>query len=172
MGRRPTLEENANQATSIADDSLLEFRSVLIVVGRPPLQQDQLWGYLWELRMLRLHPLPADVVRIGRLGDSHIVLTHPLGSRRHLEIRRTAEGVVVKDLGSTNGTRLNFLELRAGQEAPIRPGAFLEVAAEKLPGSASLQWTPNERRGIWVFKWRRKRNVGSSRRNSEQRQCG
>ena len=97
-----------------------------------PLQQDEPWGYLWELRMLRLHPLTAEVVRIGRLGDSHIVLTHPLVSRRHLEIRRTAEGVVVKDLGSTNGTRLNFLELRVGQETPMRPGAFLEVAAEKL----------------------------------------
>jgi hypothetical protein len=97
-----------------------------------PLQQDEPWGYLWELRMLRLHPLTADVVRIGRLGNSHIVLTHPLVSRRHLEIRRSAEGVVVKDLGSTNGTRVNFVELRVGQETPIHPGALLEVAEEKL----------------------------------------
>ncbi len=98
----------------------------------PPLQQEEPWGYLWELRMLRLHPLTADVVRIGRLGDSHIILMHPMVSRRHLEIRRTAEGVVVEDLGSTNGTHLNRLELRAGQETPIRPGALLEVAEEKL----------------------------------------
>ena len=97
-----------------------------------PLQQDEPWGYIWELRMLRLYALTADVVRIGRLGDSLIVLTHPLVSRRHLEIRRTAEGIVVEDLGSTNGTRLNRLSLRAGEESPIHPGALLEVAQEKL----------------------------------------
>ncbi len=97
-----------------------------------PLQQDEPWGYLWELRLLRLHALTADVVRIGRLGDSQIVLTQPLVSRRHLEIRRTAEGVVVEDLGSTNGTRLNRLSLRSGEETPIRPGALLELAEERL----------------------------------------
>ena len=97
-----------------------------------PLQQDEPWGYIWEFRMLRVHALTADVVRIGRLGDSLIVLTHPLVSRRHLEIRRTAEGIVVEDLGSTHGTRLNRLSLRAGEEAPIHPGAFLELAEEKF----------------------------------------
>ncbi len=82
--------------------------------------------------MLRLHPLTADVVRIGRLGDSQIVLTHPLVSRRHLEIRRTAEGIVVEDLGSTNGSQVNRRTLRAGEEMPIRSGALLEIAEERL----------------------------------------
>ena len=97
-----------------------------------PLQQEKPWGYIWELRMLRLHPLTADVVRIGRLGDSQIVLTHPLVSRRHLEIRRTAEGIVVEDLGSTNGSQVNRRTLRAGEEMPIRSGALLEIAEERL----------------------------------------
>jgi hypothetical protein len=53
-------------------------------------------------------------------------------SRRHLEIRRTGDGAVVEDLRSTNGTRLNRRALRAGQEAPLRPGDFLELAQERL----------------------------------------
>jgi len=52
-------------------------------------------------------PIGDGPVVLGRLPESDIVLNDPNVSRRHAEFRRTADGVVVTDLGSTNGTRVN-----------------------------------------------------------------
>ena len=49
----------------------------------------------------------ADPVVIGRLPECTIVLADPNVSRRHAELRRVGNTVVVTDLGSTNGTRVN-----------------------------------------------------------------
>jgi pSer/pThr/pTyr-binding forkhead associated (FHA) protein len=53
----------------------------------------------------REHPLEGDVT-IGREGCD-VVLADPEVSRRHAMLRRTANGAVVEDLGSTNGTFVN-----------------------------------------------------------------
>ncbi len=45
-----------------------------------------------------------EVVVIGRDAGCDLVLDHPDVSRRHAEVRRTAQGFLLKDLGSTNGT--------------------------------------------------------------------
>jgi len=49
----------------------------------------------------------SEPVTIGRLPESTVVVTDPNASRRHAEVRRTGDVVVVVDLGSTNGTRVN-----------------------------------------------------------------
>jgi hypothetical protein len=51
-------------------------------------------------------------VVLGRLPESDIVVNDPNVSRRHAEFRRTVDGVVVTDLGSTNGTRVNGMPVR------------------------------------------------------------
>jgi catechol 2,3-dioxygenase-like lactoylglutathione lyase family enzyme len=51
--------------------------------------------------------LGSDPLTIGRLPECGIVLADPNVSRRHAEIRRSGTSVVVHDLGSTNGTRVN-----------------------------------------------------------------
>ena len=56
--------------------------------------------------------LGAEVVEIGRLPECTIVLNDPNVSRRHAEIRRRGSDVVVVDLGSTNGTRVNGASVR------------------------------------------------------------
>jgi hypothetical protein len=48
----------------------------------------------------------APVV-IGRLSTNDVVLSDPNVSRRHAELRRTPEGWLLVDLGSTNGTLVN-----------------------------------------------------------------
>jgi putative nucleotidyltransferase with HDIG domain len=60
-----------------------------------------------------------DVLRIGRLGPLEVVLDDNSVSRNHAEIRYTDRGWRLRDLGSTNGTRLNGVRLNAGQW-PIR----------------------------------------------------
>jgi hypothetical protein len=56
-------------------------------------------------------------VVLGRLPECDVVVNDPNVSRRHAEFRRTAEGVVVTDLGSTNGTRVNGAPVREQQLA-------------------------------------------------------
>ena len=48
--------------------------------------------------------MERDVIRIGSAKTGDIVITDPTVSRHHAEIRRGRDGVLLRDLGSTNGT--------------------------------------------------------------------
>jgi FHA domain/Protein of unknown function (DUF3662) len=66
----------------------------------------------------------AEPVVIGRMPECTIILSDPNVSRRHAEIRRIGDAVMVTDLGSTNGTRVNGLpvrehELESGDEVTV-----------------------------------------------------
>ncbi|MCA9151187.1 MAG: FHA domain-containing protein [Planctomycetales bacterium] len=65
--------------------------------------------------------LPAT---IGRGGDVDLKLAHPLVSRRHCELLESDGSVVVRDLGSLNGT---FIGSERIEEAPLAPGELLTV---------------------------------------------
>jgi catechol 2,3-dioxygenase-like lactoylglutathione lyase family enzyme len=56
--------------------------------------------------------LGPDPITIGRLPESSVVVTDPNASRRHAEIRRAGSDVVLVDLNSTNGTRVNGANVR------------------------------------------------------------
>jgi hypothetical protein len=61
--------------------------------------------------------LGADPLVVGRLPECGVVLGDPNVSRRHAEFRRVGDNVVVSDLGSTNGTRVNGMAVREQQLA-------------------------------------------------------
>jgi putative nucleotidyltransferase with HDIG domain len=67
----------------------------------------------------------TDLLRIGRLDQLEIVLDDNSVSRYHAEIRATDRGWRVRDLGSTNGTRLNGVRLGNGQW-PLRHRDLLQ----------------------------------------------
>lgn len=90
------------------------------------------WGYLFELNNHRVHQLRGDVVRIGRLAEADIVLRESRVSRRHAEIRRESNGVVLVDVGSTNGTRRNGDRIVPNREVTLVSGDLLFVGYEKL----------------------------------------
>ena len=80
-------------------------------------------------RRIRLKGIQGDVegkhwesdavLRAGRLNTLEIVLDDTSVSRRHAEIRSSAQGWRVRDLGSTNGTFLNGTRLGPG-DWPVR----------------------------------------------------
>jgi putative nucleotidyltransferase with HDIG domain len=67
----------------------------------------------------------AELLRVGRLETLEIVLDDNSVSRYHAEIRATERGWRVRDLGSTNGTRLNGVRLSNGQW-PLRVRDLLQ----------------------------------------------
>jgi pSer/pThr/pTyr-binding forkhead associated (FHA) protein len=54
-----------------------------------------------------IHELTDDVVTIGRSNDNTIVIYDPSVSARHTQLSRSGDTYRLKDLGSTNGTRVN-----------------------------------------------------------------
>src|SRR3989338_6107674 len=46
----------------------------------------------------------AEITALGRGSDCTIKIIHPVMSRHHLELRLDGNVLVIKDLGSTNGT--------------------------------------------------------------------
>src|ERR1700722_7000090 len=73
-------------------------------------------GQTWE---------SSELLRVGRLDPLEIVLDDSSVSRYHPEVRATEGGWRVRDLGSTNGTRLNGVRLGNGQW-PLRPRDLLQ----------------------------------------------
>ncbi len=97
-----------------------------------PCWSDEAWGYLWEIRTRRMHTLGGDSIRIGRLAQADVVLSDSRVSRRHAEIRREPDGIVVLDRRSTNGSYLDGQPIPPGKKFALKPGSFLIFAFEKL----------------------------------------
>ncbi len=75
-------------------------------------------------------------MRIGKAADNHLVLSDRTVSRHHCELLRTADGIQVRDLGSTNATRVDGTQV---VEALIGPGATLRVGAVEIALRTSAQ---------------------------------
>ena len=63
--------------------------------------------------------LRESTISLGRDPQCDHVLDYPMISRRHARIARTAEGFTVEDLGSTNGTFVNFQPVKG--PTTVRP---------------------------------------------------
>ena len=75
-----------------------------------------------------------DPVTIGRLSECDVVLADDSVSRRHAEVRRRENAIVVVDLGSTNGTKVNGEKI---QERQLLDGDQIMVGSTSLRFEAS-----------------------------------
>nr|WP_320133529.1 ATP-binding protein [uncultured Holophaga sp.] len=86
--------------------------------------------------------------RIGRRPDLELVLDDSAVSRLHARLLWTPEGLVLEDLGSRHGCRVNGL--RVGGSVPVKPGDLIEVGpvplrlepAEAVEATLSLSMRP------------------------------
>jgi len=74
--------------------------------------------------------LGSETLVIGRSADNAIVFDDPNVSRRHAEISATGGGWVVKDLGSTNGTKVNGTIITG--ERALRDGDIVSFASHSI----------------------------------------
>ncbi|MGH7516298.1 MAG: adenylate/guanylate cyclase domain-containing protein [Gemmatimonadales bacterium] len=87
--------------------------------------------------------LPAGrPVILGRGVASDIAIYDPTVSRRHAELTVAADGVHVKDLGSSNGTCINGRRVAAGRLGPNDSVSFgklvYQLQAVRGPGDAAV----------------------------------
>jgi pSer/pThr/pTyr-binding forkhead associated (FHA) protein len=75
-----------------------------------------------------LEPNPAQpILSIGRQAGNDIILADSSVSRRHVEVQVRPEGLVIRDLGSANGTFLNNDQLQPQVQVLVRPGDRLRI---------------------------------------------
>ena len=70
--------------------------------------------------------LEPGTLAIGRAADAPVRITAPGISRRHAELDVSADAVLLRDLGSANGTRVN--DHRVHDPVPLADGDFLRLA--------------------------------------------
>ncbi len=73
--------------------------------------------------------LAGDGATLGRSRECDFVLDDPNVSRKHAEVTRRGDEWVVRDLGSTNGIKVNG---RRVEEAPLSPGDVIAAGLVQL----------------------------------------
>src|SRR5213596_4184337 len=87
------------------------------------------------------HELVGDLITIGRAPDNMIVIRDPSVSSRHAQLQLVGETYRLKDLDSTNGTRVNGIpttETALRFDDRIRFGAVDALFEADMRGSLPL----------------------------------
>jgi hypothetical protein len=69
---------------------------------------------------------------LGRSRDCDIVVDDPNVSRHHAEIRPSGGSWIVRDLGSTNGIKINGRRLDAARPQSLKRGDVIELGTSRL----------------------------------------
>jgi WD40 repeat protein len=74
--------------------------------------------------------ITKDVFSVGRSADNDLMIPDGAASRRHFQIRREAGALVLYDLNSANGTRVN--QVRIAAPRPLQVGDVIAVGQTTL----------------------------------------
>ncbi len=77
----------------------------------------------------RSHELKVDKTTIGRVDDNTFPIAEPSVSSHHCEVLLRGAEVLVKDLGSTNGTYINGQRIT---ESVLKPSQILRLGQVEL----------------------------------------
>ncbi|MER8185418.1 FtsK/SpoIIIE domain-containing protein [Kitasatospora sp. NPDC094015] len=91
-----------------------------------------------------VHRLHGEEIRIGRSSEADVPLDDPDVSRLHLSLHLAADGrATVRDLGSTNGTRLDGRFLR-GEAADLADGGLVRLGESTVQLTRAATAEPGE----------------------------
>lgn len=99
--------------------------------------------------MNKVYPIRGKVV-VGRVAGVQVVIEDESVSRRHAEIEKTPHGVVIRDLGSANGTMLNGSPLNPNEEFALTTGDVIQFGVIEMSfdaGDAEVMNAPTRRGG-------------------------
>ncbi|MFN8212474.1 MAG: DUF3662 and FHA domain-containing protein [Candidatus Nanopelagicales bacterium] len=114
-------EDSAQGTVEIVSEARVD-HDVAPAAGPPAGSAPRLEGKLGTFQLTRA------VTRIGRGADSDIRIEDPGVSRHHAEVRIGSD-VILRDLGSTNGTYVNGTLIA---EQPLRDGAVITIGSTNL----------------------------------------
>ena len=114
-------EDSAQGTVEIISEARVD-QDVAPAAGPPAGSAPRLEGKLGTFQLTRA------VTRIGRGRDADIRIDDPGVSRHHAEIRIGSD-VILRDLGSTNGTYVNGTLIA---EQPLRDGAVITIGSTNL----------------------------------------
>ena len=81
----------------------------------------------------RLYQLTSNITSLGRDATCEVVLDDPGASRRHAEIKVDGERILVRDLGSTNGTLVDGQRLGDGSRvAQVGDGSTVSIGSTTI----------------------------------------
>lgn len=75
----------------------------------------------------KLYDLQGDIIGIGRSPDNDIQIKDASVSRNHLKIIRRGDKFFIEDLDSRNGTLVNDIQIRSGEEFEIKEGIPITI---------------------------------------------
>ncbi len=90
------------------------------------------------------YEISDERVSIGRAADNTIPIENVTVSGRHCEIIRDEEGFLLRDLGSTNGTRVNSRDIT---ESRLRPRDIVQVGSVEFVFNAEPSEVGGEYQG-------------------------
>jgi pSer/pThr/pTyr-binding forkhead associated (FHA) protein len=71
-------------------------------------------------------PIDDNELTLGRSADNAVVINNATVSGHHAAIKREGDTYILRDLGSTNGTRVNSREIK---EAVLRPKDLVQLGS-------------------------------------------
>jgi hypothetical protein len=80
----------------------------------------------------RTEVLGSEGAILGRSRDADITLDDPNVSRNHAEVRPSGGSWTVRDLGSTNGVKVNGRRLDPARPQSLKPGDVLEIGTSRV----------------------------------------
>lgn len=97
----------------------------------------------------KVYPIRGKIV-VGRVAGVQVVVEDDSVSRRHAEIEKSANGIVIRDLGSANGTMLNGSQLAPNEEVALNTGDVVQFGVIEMSfeaGDADVMNAPTRRGG-------------------------
>jgi pSer/pThr/pTyr-binding forkhead associated (FHA) protein len=134
-------ERNKNVSDTLADSGLIELSTELESMGvdtdEPDLPNDRVYLIVHHGARRDVIDVPSEgCIVIGRGENTDIVVAETKVSREHATIQRRGLFLILRDLNSTNGTRLNGTTLR-NSERRLASGDHIRVGSAEITVAAA-----------------------------------